>query len=68
MRRSIVVRFAVGKEERIVVWTKEVIWSPTRGWRPEQIISAIGRVEVLGGCSEDMFLFVAVAGRVSSVW
>ena len=49
VRRSIVVRFAVGKEERIVVWTKEVIWSPTRGWRPEQIISAIGRAEEVEG-------------------
>ena len=44
--RSMVVRFADGKEERIVEETKEVIWSPTRGCRPEQIITAIGRVEV----------------------
>jgi len=48
-RRSIVVRFAVGKEECRIEETKEVIWSPTRGWRPEQIISAIGRAEEVEG-------------------
>jgi hypothetical protein len=37
------VREEVGYLDWMVRMTKEVIWSPTRGCRPEQMITAMGR-------------------------